>query len=595
MRFLKIVYSVSMILSMILTMMSCETLIDPLDDNHDTFERVYNDPNYAEGLLFTAYSRMPTLSFPFDEVATDDAVTNDKSNSYLRMATGQWSAQFDPESQWTNCIYAIMYLNRFLSVVDTVPWKRSDPTVNNLFIWRLKGEAYALRGLFEYHLLQTIGGVGSDGQLLGIPVITEVFSEETDFNIPRAGFSESVDQIYSDLDKALEYLTMDNYKDLTSGAANEALVKTLIPGVPGVTVTNYNTVFGSIWDQRISGRFVKALKARVALLAASPAFSDGNIQLWEKAANYAGAVMNANGGVAGLDPVGHRYYDAARVGAINLAQGKDQKEMIWRSALANNNSREANNYPPSLFGRGRVNPTQNLVDAFPGANGYPISNPLSQYDPANPYTKRDPRLALYILYNGATMRGTKIYTGVGGGTNAKDSIETSTRTGYYLRKLLNENVNMNPSTTNTQRHYEVHMRFTELFLIYAEAANEAWGPDGTGTNGFSAKQVIAAIRKRAGITQPDNYLASITSKEAMKDLIRNERRVELCFEGFRFWDLRRWKADLTEPAKGVNISSNTFNVVDVEPRVYDNDYMHYGPIPYNEVLKYSAIIQNRGW
>jgi len=576
---------------------ACKMLIDPLDDNHSTLSRIYTDQSYAEGLLFTAYSKLPTASFPFDEVATDDAVTNDKFNVYLRMASGQWSAQFNPEDQWTNCISAIMYLNRFLSVVDSVPWKKSDYVINDLFKWRLKGEVYALRGLFEYHLLQRTGGVGSNGQLLGIPVITKVLSEETDFNIPRAGFSESVTQIYSDLDKALQYLTMLDYKDLAVNAANENLVKTLIQGVPGVTVTKYNVVFGSSWNQRVSGRIVKALKARVALLVASPAFSDGSSQLWDKAANYADAVITDGGGIAGLDPNGHKYFDATRVAAINLATGVEQKEMIWRTALVTNNLREADNYPPSLFGRGRINPTQNLVDAFPGANGYPVSNPLSLFDPANPYAKRDPRMALYILYNGATMRGTKIITGVGGGTNAKDSIETSTRTGYYLRKLLNENVNMNPTATSTQRHYEVHMRFTELFLIYAEAANEAWGPDGVGPSGFSAKQVIAAIRKRAGLTQPDNYLASITTKEVMRDLIRNERRLELCFEGFHFWDLRRWKADLTVPAKGVNINQmgTTFNVVDVEPRVYDNKYMYYGPIPQNEVVKYNAIIQNKGW
>jgi hypothetical protein len=593
MRSLKIFYLVLIIL----TLSSCKLLIDPLDDNHNTLTRAYKDPTYAEGLMFTAYIKRPTVSFPFDEVATDDAVINDKASSYLRMATGQWSSQFNPEDQWSNCISAIMYLNRFLSLVDSVPWRNSDKVVNDLFIWRLKGESYALRGLFEYHLLQRTGGFGSDGKLLGIPVITEVLVEETDFNIPRAGFSESVKQIYSDLDKALGYLTMLDYKDLTINTANENLVKTLIPGIPGVTVSKYNIVFGSSWNQRISGRMVKALKARVALLAASPAFSDNDIQLWEKAAIYADAVISDGGGIAGLDPNGHRYYDATRTAAINLASGVDQKEMIWRNNLVTNNLREADNYPPSLFGRGRINPTQNLVDAFPGANGYPISNPLSQFDPANPYAKRDPRLALYILYNGATMRSTKITTGVGGGTNAKDSIETSTRTGYYLRKLLNENVNMNPSATSTQRHYEVHIRFTELFLIYAEAANEAWGPNGTGPNGFSAIQVIAAIRKRAGITQPDNYLTSITTKEAMRDLIRNERRLELCFEGFRFWDLRRWKADLTVPAKGVNINQTgtTFSVVDVEPRAYDNNYMHYGPIPQNEVLKYNAIVQNKGW
>ena len=133
-----------------------------------------------------------------------------------------------------------------------------------------------------------------------------------------------------------------------------------------------------------------------------------------------------------------------------------------------------------------------------------------------------------------------------------------------------------------------------MYLAYAEAANEAWGPDGKGTNAFSAREVIASIRKRAGITQPDNYLTSQTTKDQMRILIRNERRLELCFEGFRFWDLRRWKEDLSVPAKGVNINGTTYTYYTVENRAYDNAYMQYGPIPDKEVIKFN-FIQNKGW
>jgi hypothetical protein len=176
-------------------------------------------------------------------------------------------------------------------------------------------------------------------------------------------------------------------------------------------------------------------------------------------------------------------------------------------------------------------------------------------------------------------------------------VETSTRTGYYLRKLLRQDVNLNPSSANNQRHYKPHIRYTEIFLIYAEAANEAWGPAGTGGNSYSAYDVIKAIRKRAGVgtTNGDPYLeAAKGSKEAMRALIKNERRLELCFEGFRFWDLRRWKDNLTEGAKGVSIQAGNYNVISVEDRLFQN-HMIYGPIPYSEVLKYSSLQQNKGW
>jgi len=228
------------------------------------------------------------------------------------------------------------------------------------------------------------------------------------------------------------------------------------------------------------------------------------------------------------------------------------------------------------------------------ANGYPITNVASGYDPTNPYTNRDPRLQNYIVVNGSSLASdTLILTETNGGVNSVDFLKTSTRTGYYLRKLLREDVNVDPTALQGQEHYPVHIRYTEIFLIYAEAANEAWGPDGRGGHSYSARDVIAAIRSRAGITQPDNYLTSISSKEDMRELIQNERRLELCFEGFRFWDLRRWKKDLTEPARGVRITNDNYDITTVEKRLYE-DYMYYPPLPYNEVLK-AGLIQNNGW
>ena len=85
----------------------------------------------------------------------------------------------------------------------------------------------------------------------------------------------------------------------------------------------------------------------------------------------------------------------------------------------------------------------------------------------------------------------------------------------------------------------------------------------------------------------------------MRQLIRNERRLELCFENHRFWDLRRWKANLNETARGINITTSTtgalvYKPIDVEQRNYQ-DYMIYGPIPYAELIKFSNLVQNDGW
>jgi hypothetical protein len=159
--------------------------MDPRDDNHSTFDRIYKDADFAEGLLITAYAKIPTNGLSWNDVATDDAVSNDKLNNYLRMATGQWSAISNPVNQWDNCNSAILYLNKFLEIVDTVDWKWTNPEIRKLMTQRFTGEAYALRGLFKYHLLQTIGGYSESGQLLGIPLYDKFLENEADFSQPR--------------------------------------------------------------------------------------------------------------------------------------------------------------------------------------------------------------------------------------------------------------------------------------------------------------------------------------------------------------------------------------------------------------------------
>jgi hypothetical protein len=306
------------------------------------------------------------------------------------------------------------------------------------------------------------------------------------------------------------------------------------------------------------------------------------------AADFASEVLNTIGGVSGLSPAGVEFYTSDN--DINST------EMLWRGSIGSNSSTyEERMFPPSVNGKGELNPTHNLVMAFPMKNGYPATA-TNGFDAQNPYANRDPRLAKYIVLNGDSFGGGTINTGFGGGIDRLDSIpQFSTTTGYYLKKLLRPDVRINnDGTTSGQKHYDVYFRYTELFLIFAEAANEIGGPDNM-VNGMNARDVIAAIRKRAGITQPDNYLASITSKEDMRKLIRNERRLELSFEGHRFWDLRRWGLSLNETAQGYFYDGNNYvELPSVEARNYQ-PYAIYMPIPNDEALKFSELNQNNGW
>jgi hypothetical protein len=252
-------------------------------------------------------------------------------------------------------------------------------------------------------------------------------------------------------------------------------------------------------------------------------------------------------------------------------------------------------------------------------SGLPITDAKSGYDPKNPYANRDPRFSDDIIYNGVTFRKSEIITGTypnekGETYDNWNNTSTSTRTGYYMRKLLRDDVSPAASGSSiTQYHIYPRIRYTEIFLAYAEAANDAWGPMGTIPGGVdcSAYDVIKAIRERAGLAtdaigmplpEGDTYLEECAKDQSkMRDLIRNERRIELCFENKRFWDLRRWQMPLNEPIKGMLITRNeetlelTYTIEEVEKREYDSSYQWYGPIPKGEVLKWSNLMQNRGW
>ncbi len=551
---------------------SCEKFLEPKPDGTLSGEELLANPSFAEGLLMTAYAALPENYDFSTDVATDDAVTNDKESQYRRMAIGEWLASFDPISKWAASYKQISYLNRFLAVYESVPWS-TDPNLapeenlmrSQLHIKRLKGEAHALRAWYKYQLLQNHSGKSADGRLLGYPIINNVLQPGDQWDLPRNSFAECVDDVFTDLDTAIANLPAEW---VDTGSAVE------------------NATSGARFENRINGNTARALKGRVALLAASPAFSESQAISWDQAASIAAELL------LDLGPLYNK--------GTEFYKEKSNKEILWNRAEIQQKSWEEENFPPSLFGNGRTNPSQNLVDAFPMVNGYPIGNPLSGYDAGHPFLNRDPRLGQYVLYNQATLKSSSIKTYVGASQDGINALVSSTRTGYYLKKFMSEAVSLTPGSSVNTGHTYTLMRMTEVLLNYAEAANEAWGPDGDPKGfGFTAKSKIAELRQRAGIN-PDDYLASITGQAEMRDLIHNERRLELCFEGFRFWDIRRWNQPevMNTPVKGVYIamepdSSFSYTYSTIEERIFTPD-MIYGPIPYEETLKYN-IEQNAGW
>ena len=400
-----------------------------------------------------------------------------------------------------------------------------------------------------------------------------------------------------DIDRALELLPYE-YEDVTDDNAVPEKYKRYY-----ISAGKYTRAFGYHQKGKINGMILRALRAQVALFAASPAYAQYSGVTMEQAARYAAELINTKE----MPADGYKWFaNTTEIGGLN--KGYNSSESIWQTNVSERHSLEGDFYPPSINGLGRCNPSQNLVDAFPMTNGYPITDSRSGYNANDPYADRDARLAAYILYDGQTIGSgnTTIITGTYGDNNVNGlnyTVGYSTRTGYYMRKLLRPDVNLNPSNITNQKSYDARIRWTEMFLDYAEAANEAVGPNvAVAGSKWTAKSVIRSLRERAGICAgvDDPYLDECAqSKEKMRELIRNERRLELCFENHRFYDLRRWQVDLNklnETVKGAEISAPNagFKTIDVEQRNY-KQHQFFGPIPYSEILKYDALQQNSGW
>lgn len=544
----------------------CENFLDPDKDNFLSEEQVLKNPALAEGILLNAYNGLPS-SISFNEVATDDAVSNLKGNNLTRVALGEWKAVFNPLGEWSSAYENIGYINMFLKYVDIVQWSWENEWQNVEFAKRLKGEAYGLRAFFEYQLLVSHSGKTINGEYMGFPIITHLTNYRENWKeIKRDTYKACVEQIISDLDSAITFLP-EIYADKSVNDPNKF---------------NHDRVYGQRYSNRITGQAALLLKARVLLHAASPAFKGANVSTYAEAANAAAKLINSEivGGLSKLENSRIEYY----LEPTNI-------DILWRRDLKKDNrSLENTHFPPSLYGKGSLNPSQNLINAFPMRNGYYIDNPLGYYNPNKPYVLRDPRLEKYIIYHGAKYKGNVINT-IDDPKDGLNKIETSTRTGYYLKKHLNENVNLTPGSIAGQTHFYTLMRFTEAFLIYAEAANQAWGPDGDDGNGLTARSVMAKLRQTSGIV-PDSYLPTVNTVEEMDQLIRNERRIELCFEGFRFWDIRRWDDKEVMNQTVIGTTDGGVNFVEVESRKFA-DYMIYGPIPESEVKK--GLEQNIGW
>ena len=241
-------------------------------------------------------------------------------------------------------------------------------------------------------------------------------------------------------------------------------------------------------------------------------------------------------------------------------------------------------------------PNQWLVDCYDMLDGSQpilgyesntkaIINPNSGYNVNSPYTNRDPRLAQSILCDGATWP-------LVNGKPAAIDLSKSYRwgSGYFLTKFLDDRIDHRKGGT-TYMDFPM-MRYAEILLDYAEAENEA---EDTNTAREKAIAQLNRIRRRAGITT--DLLAADYNQATLRERIRKERRVELCFEDHRFFDIRRWliaKEVMRLPAVGIKKINGEYQRVTLDTRNY-NERMNLAPIPQDEVNNCPNIYQNPGY
>ena len=274
---------------------ACDDLFEPAVENFKEPSDLENMPSWAVGLLGHAYIGNPlgenANNWSFTEVATDDAVSNDVNNDYRKMAAGSWRSDNTPGdlNRWQNLRASWQYLNQFLEISENVEWAR-DPKASELFRVRFQGDAYGMRALYMYHLLMSCSGWTADGQLLGIPILTESETVNSDFNKPRNTFKECIELLNEDVERAIEMLP-EEYGDLdvNTGVVPDKYVQL------GADVSLYNRVFGDHAKNRMSARVARAIRAQAALLAASPAYSEGSGVSWEQAADAMGPSVGQSG------------------------------------------------------------------------------------------------------------------------------------------------------------------------------------------------------------------------------------------------------------------------------------------------------------
>lgn len=473
----------------------------------------------------------------------------------------------------------------------------------------IEGQLYFFRGWFHLMLIEYFGGM---------PYIDTVLSASEPLSNPRLSYQECADRIAKDLRRAADLLPID-WDKTTAGAA---------------TLGNN--------QQRINKIMALAFLGKNYLWAGSPLMnyaSQGsrtyNADYCKKAADtFAELLELVESGQTQYALVDFDHYSDIFYTYQQNAMNPGSTEAIFQTPMYDWWNGSGWSLGPQFVGSnqsGETNstlftPTANYVNYFGMANGLPLDDPDSGFDPEYPWRDRDPRFYNDFIYDGvqtienlsalsADQRDNqKIqYANLYTGGNYRDEVNES-RTGYLLRKFTPLAVNYYDQGIRDYGDALTiqisWMRLADVYLMYAEAAANGYGSATSSAPGFSltAVDAINRIRERAGVADVNSkYTGNL---DDFNSEVRRERAVELAYEGFRFNDLRRWLLLTVYP---YNIkTSQEFDRVELntddptQSRVANwreeeilrrnlSEKHYWMPLKTNDVTIYPEFYQNPGW
>ena len=538
----KIIY----ILVAILALNSCDVLdMKPLDKVSDA--DVWEDSALIELYVNASYN---SINHEFSQHMLSDAsdetyCIHNWANFWViqkgEMTSDNVTGISEKINYWKSAYSNIRTINVFFDRIDDAP---VETDLKN----RMKGEMKFIRAWIYANLIWRYGDV---------PLITDLFELNQDYKVKRDSYSDCVDFITKELDEAMTWLPAKSSSETLGRATGDAC---------------------------------KALKARVLLYAASEQNNPSHSkEKWEAAAEATKAVLDAG------YSLGNDYQ------SVFL---EDNDEILFARYFTQANSTDFMLFNGRNGSNGWTgeNPTQNLVNAYEMTNGelpylneeLPLKiNPASGYDESNPYAGRDPRLDASILHDGSMWAGRETETWHGGLDSPESSIGSwnASKTAYAFKKFMVESIPPSGSSVKPENPW-IFFRLAEFYLNYAEIMYELGNEE-------QAREYVNKVRARQSVNMPP----VTASGEKLRDKIRNERRVELAFEGHRFFDVRRWCiADETENRDllAMNIQkqadgTKTYEVTMLLKRSFLEQHKLV-PIPRTEIDKSEgSLVQNPGY